>query len=113
MFILSLFIFLYYIKNQSKTKLYSIIKSESINYTDNLEFLKGFDLRYGIEKHNDTLFTEIKNNFMKKKLLEKLKNPSISTFEKIKIIDDFDILHNSMKVDFYKGGLIDDWDFTI
>ena len=73
MYIISLFIVFHYINYQSKTRIYDNIKNVSVNYTDNFEFLKGFDLRYGLEKDNDTLLTEIKNNFMKKKTIRKIK----------------------------------------
>ena len=125
-YLLSLFICLDYITHRSKNRLYSSLKNDSTNnvvnveftkdstnYSDNLNFVRGFDLKYGLEKDNDTLLTEIKNNFIKKDILEKLKNSRISTFEKIKTIDDFDVFNDSMKVDFYKGGLMDDWNFTI
>lgn len=112
-YLLSLFIVFGYTTYKCKHILYNNLKNDSINYVDNLNFIKGFDLKYGLEKDNDTLLTEIKNNFMKKNILEKLKNPNISTFEKIKTIDDFDVFNDSMKVDFYKGGLMNDWNFTI
>lgn len=118
-YFLSLFIVLGYTTYRSKNILYSNLKNysmsynDSMSYTNKLDFFKGFDLRYGLEEHSDSLITKIKNNYMKKNILEKLKNPHISTFEKIKIIDEFDILNNSMKIDVYKGGLTDDWEFTI
>lgn len=125
-YLLSLFICFDYITHRSKNRLYSSLKNDSTNnlvnnefmkdstnYSDNLNFVRGFDLRYGLEKDNDTLLREIKNNFIKKDILEKLKNSRISTFEKIKTIDDFDVFNDSIKVDFYKGGLMDDWNFTI
>lgn len=131
-YLLSLFICFDYITHRSKNTLYSSLKNDSIthagnvefindfefikdstNYSDNLNFIRGFDLKHGLEKDNDILLTEIKNNFIKKDILEKLKNSRISTFEKIKTIDDFDVFNDSIKVDFYKGGLMDDWNFTI
>jgi hypothetical protein len=125
-YLLSLFVCFDCITHRSKNRLYNSLKNDSTNnvvnvefikgstnYSDNLNFIRGFDLKHGLEKENDTLLTEIKNNFIKKDILEKLKNSCISTFEKIETIDNFDVFNDSMKVDFYKGGLTDDWNFTI
>lgn len=125
-YLLSLFIVFGYTTYKCKHILYNNLKNGPINYVDNLNFIKdsttyidnlnfikGFDLKHGLEKENDTLLTEIKNNFIKKDILEKLKNSRISTFEKIETIDNFDVFNDSIKVDFYKGGLMDDWNFTI
>ena len=112
-YLLALFIVFGYTTYKYKHILYNNLKNDSMSYADRFEFEKGFDLRYSLEEHNDSLITEIKNNFIKKDILEKLKNPRISTFAKIKIIDDFDVFNDSMKIDFYKGGLTNDWDFTI
>lgn len=125
-YLLSLFICFGSITHRSKNTLYNSLKNgpthnvvnvkfikDSTTYSDNLNFIKGFDLKNGLEKENDTLLTEIKNNFIKKDILEKLKDSRISTFEKIETIDNFDVFNDSIKVDFYKGGLMDDWNFTI
>ena len=82
-YLLSLFICFDYITHRSKNRLYSSLKNDSTNnvvnveftkdstnYSDNLNFVRGFDLRYGLEKDNDTLLREIKNNFIKKDILE-------------------------------------------
>ena len=76
---------------------------------------KGYDYRYKLNETVNTL--EYKHNFLRQFLLVELKKDNIDTFTKVQILDSYkDLLPEfdmSMKPNVTKGGLLDDWDFTI
>jgi hypothetical protein len=54
----------------------------------------------------------INMNFQRKKILDVLISPNVATLQKIKIIDDYDILQIDLN-NLFNGGLLDDFDFDI
>lgn len=76
--------------------------------------IPGMDNRFNIYNEtsvkNYTEIDKIINNERKKRLLDSLTNPSISQKDKLKLLEDNDILDNNVKViNILKGGLTRDW----
>ena len=78
----------------------------------NLNDTSGFDERYNdIDKLED--LSNINININRKRILDALINPNISTLQKIDIINKYNILDDCMKINMYAGGLFDDFNFII
>ncbi len=86
---------------------YSDYLSKPINYSD------GYDCRY---KHdsikNAKELDDISTNLNKQKILYLLESSDNSIFEKIEIIEKYDILNEDC-YNIFNGGLLDDWEFNI
>ena len=87
------------------------------NFINNLKNTKndtsGIDERPNV--YNDYIeeLSQIYINIHKKRVLDALINPNIATLQKIDIINEYDILPSTMKINIYEGGLLDDYNFTI
>lgn len=74
---------------------------------------EGFDSRYPLKDPNiDSEFERIVEINYKKNILDQLNSSRISIHDKLNIIKNEGIFDN-VGQDFYKGGLLDDWDFEI
>lgn len=77
-------------------------------------YISGLDMRFGvINTTNENELNRIKKHFYNKKLLSILQDKSISDFEKICIINQNNILGDTMDTDVKCAGLFDDWNFKI
>ena len=92
-----------------------------MNYADYfhkpVDYSAGFDMRFKhgsqVSKIEREELERISVNFKKQKLLFLLENDNVSTFEKVKLIENFNILNESYDVNILSGGLLDDWEFNI
>ena len=78
----------------------------------NLNDTSGFDERFNdIDKFDD--LSNINININRKRILDALINPDVATLQKIDIINKYNILDDSMKINIYGGGLLNDYNFII
>lgn len=87
------------------------------NYINNFKNTRndtsGMDERPDINIDTIEQLAEINMNIHRKRVLDALINPSVATLQKIDIINEYDILPSTMRINIYEGGLLDDFNFTI
>lgn len=71
----------------------------------------GNDERPNIKIDNNEELLNIYTNIHKKKILETLIDSDINILHKIELINKFDILNHSIRVNISSGGLLDDFNF--
>lgn len=100
----------YNINNKSSHERFNdFLKNNNINEKTDTS---GNDERPLINVDNDLELMNNNINFQRKRILDVLISPNVATLQKIKIIDDYDILQiNSNNI--FNGGLLDDFDFDI
>jgi len=94
--------------NNLHNNLHENINQHSITLKNKVD-IKGFDQRPFVDNTNLDL---ISTNIHKKRILNTLICPNVATLEKIKIINDYDIL-NMENNSILNGGLLDDFNFDI
>jgi hypothetical protein len=75
----------------------------------------GYDGRYDLNITSDIDYGklhEIKVSFRNMRIVNKLEDPHISHYEKIKEINRHNIFVNEISPNITNGGLFKDWDFT-
>ena len=93
---------------------YKTISDESI--TENIfdeKYKKGYDLRYKIFcKDNEDELVRIKRNFKNKNILSYLQNKNNTIHNKMKLLQENDLLEDTLGNNIFSGGLLDDWNYT-
>jgi len=112
--------FFIYIQNFNKNNMH--LKCEKYktisdaNITENIfdkEYKKGFDMRYNIfYKDCENDLGRIKRNFRYKGILSYLQNKNNTIHNKIKLIQENDLLEDTLETNILSGGLLDDWDYN-
>ena len=77
------------------------------------DFLSGFDLRHKLEPIDNELLANLSIYKNKKELLDKLTNKKINIRDKCKLIEKYDIIHETIGENVCNGGLLEDWDFEL
>ena len=111
--------FIYIQKNNKhnmhlKCEKYKTISDESIseNIFDE-KYKKGYDLRYNIfYKDNENELVKIKRNFKNKNILSYLQSKNNTIHNKMKILQENDLLEDTLGNNIFSGGLLDDWNYT-
>jgi len=100
-----------YLPNINFTNKIKLLKTYNIVIPKNNTSISGMDNRYNqTSKKNLTEINNIIDNERKKKLLDNLMNPYISKNDKLKLLEDNDIINNDIKViNILRGGLTRDW----
>lgn len=93
---------------------YKTISDE--NVTENIfntNYTSGCDLRYKIFNiDNQTEIFNIKKNFKYKSILSYLENENNSLYSKYNLLEENDLINDTLNSDIFKGGLLDDWNYN-
>lgn len=113
----SFFIFMQkYNKNnlQVNSIKYKTISDE--NLTEDIfnnNYTRGYDQRYKIFYiDNEFELLKIKRNFKYKSILSYLKNENNTLHSKYNLLEENDLINETLKSDIFKGGLLDDWNYN-
>jgi hypothetical protein len=100
-----------YLPNINFTNKIKLLKTYNIVIPKNNTSISGMDNRYNKTfSKNNTEINKIIDNERKKRLLDNLMNPYISKNDKLKLLEDNDIINNDIKViNILRGGLTRDW----
>lgn len=77
------------------------------------DFLSEFDLRHKLEPLDNELLANLSIHKNKKELLDKLTNKKVNIMDKCKLIEKYDILHETIDENVCNGGLLEDWNFEL
>tara|TARA_B100001093_G_scaffold76612_3_gene67484 strand:- start:9184 stop:9480 length:297 start_codon:yes stop_codon:yes gene_type:complete len=82
------------------------------NIFDN-NYTRGYDLRYNVfYNDNETTLFNIKRNFKYKSILTYLKSDNNTVYNKYKLLEENDLINETLKSNISEGGLLDDWNYT-
>tara|TARA_B100000424_G_scaffold185760_1_gene144102 strand:+ start:18790 stop:19155 length:366 start_codon:yes stop_codon:yes gene_type:complete len=100
-----------------KTSIIDVDMNYNEYFSKPINYSAGYDCRFmhhsmQSKKEKEEL-QRISIHFKQQNLLYLLKNNDLSIFEKIDLIEKYDILYSNISSNIFNAGLLDDWEFNI